>query len=220
MRVMLGSLNKREVADPIKVCFEKNCVSLLKLACRSLKSQKIIDGDWDEENISANIYTYIKKSQQAIDTDIFVESEHPFYSQDILDNKKKAKSAPCIDMVFQHNWGGRAYYYHVEAKKLIDSDYIKSGRKKASKASKVQRRYIETGIDHYVSAYYPQGCLLGYVLNGTIDAVVNGINKLLSKDGRNSEVLQYASGVEPWMNFQSNHSGLSVPIEHFLFNFN
>lgn len=216
---MIGSLSGGIVTS-VKQNFEHKCVCLLDWACRRLKTEKIVDGDWGEENISANIYTYIKCSQQAIDDNIFVESEHPFFSQDILDNKKKANSAPCIDIVFQHNWGGHAYYYHVEAKNLIHSDYIKTGRKRKTKASKVQRRYIETGIDHFVSSYYPKGCLLGYVLNGTISDITNGINALLSRDGRDSERLQYVSGVEPWVNYQSNHTGMAAPIEHFLFNFN
>lgn len=216
---MIGSLEIGIVA-PIKNKFEHQCICLLEWACKKLKTDNIVDGDWGEENISANIYTYISQSQEAIAADIFVESEHPFYSQDILNNKKMAKSACRIDLVFQHNWNGKRICYYVEAKNVIEYDYIKTGRRRPTRASKVQKRYIETGMDHFLSAYYPKGCLLGYVLNGTIKGVVNGINTILIKDGRNGETLQSDSGGEPWVCYKSLHSVISNPVSHFFFNFN
>lgn len=216
---MIGSLDIGIVA-PIKNRFEQQCICLLEWACKKLKSEKIVDGDWGEENISANIYAYINQSQDAIAADIFVESEHSFYSLDILNNKKMAKSASRIDLVFQHNWEGKRICYYVEAKNVIEYNYTKAKNKRQTKSSKVLKRYVETGMDHYLSAYYPMGCLLGYVLNGTIEGVIDGINSILVNDGRNSEVLQYISGVEPWKNYQSYHSGLPSPISHFFFNFN
>ncbi len=174
----IGSIDPVLVAQ-VRAAFEQTCIELLEWACQTLKSNKKVDTDWGEENISANIYTYIKDSQQSIDADIHVESEHPFYSQDILDNKKKAKKASRIDMVFQHNWSGQKFVYYVEAKNLVEHDYIKTGKKRAVKANRIQKRYIDTGIDHFLKGYYPKGCLLGYVLNGTINGVVNSLNSLL-----------------------------------------
>ena len=216
---MIGSLNVGLVTE-IKQSFEQQCISLLKWACERLKAEKNVDGDWGEENISANIYTYIKDSEVAINADIFVESEHSFYSQDILDNKKISKSAPRIDLVFQNNWSRKRSYYYVEAKNVVVCDYTKTGRSRPTKASKVQKRYIETGMDHFLSAYYPKGCLLGYVLNGKINEVVNGINTMLIKDGKTGETLQFDSGVEPWLCYKSHHSVISDSISHFFFNFN
>lgn len=204
----------------LRAVFEKKCIELIVLACHTLKSNKRIDTDWGEENISANIYTNIKNSQKAIDADIYVESEHPFYNQDILDNKKIAKKALRIDFVFQHNWSGQRFVYYVEAKNLVEVDFFKTGKKRVVKANKVLERYIETGIDHFLSGYYPKGCMLGYVLNGTINGVVNSLNSILVKAGRNSEILSFSSGAFPWMLFNSSHDKQNIQIEHLLFEFN
>ena len=215
----IGSIDPVLVAQ-VRVAFEQTCIDLLEWACQTLRSNKKVDTDWGEENISANIYTYIKDSQRSIDADIHVESEHPFYNQDILDNKKKAKNASRIDMVFQHNWSGKRFIFYVEAKNLVECDYTKTGRKRAVKANTVQKRYIETGIDHFLKGYYPKGCLLGYVLNGTINGVVNALNSILVKAGRNSESLSFSSGTIPWMVFSSSHVKKNMKLEHYLFDFN
>lgn len=215
----IGSIDPVLVAQ-VRVAFEQTCMELLKWACQTLKSNKQVDTDWGEENISANIYTYIKDSQKAIDADIHVESEHPFYNQDILDNKKKAKEASRIDMVFQHNWSSKRFVFYVEAKNLVEHNYTKTGRKRAAKAITIQKRYIETGIDHFLKGYYPKGCLLGYVLNGTINGVVKSLNSILVKAGRNSESLEYSSGTIPWMVFSSSHVKQNMTLEHYLFDFN
>jgi hypothetical protein len=215
----IGNVDPMLVAQ-VRVAFEQKCIELLEWACHTLKSNKKVDTDWGEENISANIYTYIKDSQQSIDANIHVESEHPFYNQDILSNKKKARKASRIDMVFQNNWSGKRFVFYVEAKNLVENDFIKTGRKRTVKARTVLERYIETGIDHFLTGYYPKGCLLGYVLNGTINGVVNSLNAMLVKAGRNSELLSLSSGANPWMEFNSYHTKQSMKIGHYLFDFN
>ena len=215
----IGNVDPALVAQ-VRAGFEKTCIELLEWACYTLKSNKKVDTYWGEENISANIYTYIKDSRKSIDEDIHVESEHSFYNQDILDNKKKARKAQRIDMVFQHNWSGQRFEFYVEAKNLVENDFVKAGRKRAVKASSVLERYIETGIDHFLDGYYPKGCLLGYVLNGTINGVVNALNSILVKAGRNSELLSMSSGTTPWMTFSSSHAKKSMHIKHLLFDFN
>lgn len=208
------------LVEEIKVLFEQNCVELLVGACQTLKANKPISTDWGEENISANIYTYIKDSQASVDADIHVESEHPFYNQDILNNKKKARKAPRIDLVFQHNWSGQRMSYYVEAKNLVEHDFTKSGRIRKVRARNVLKRYIETGVDHFLSSHYHKGCLLGYVLNGTIEGVANALNVLFVKNDRGSECIRSVSGNPPWVCFKSNHTAHSMELEHYFFDFN
>ena len=212
----VGTLDA-SVAIEVKALFEQRCVALLQWATHTLKSSKSITVDWGEENITANIFVLIHNSQQAIDYDIHPECEHPFFSQDILDNKMDAKAAKRIDLVFQHNWSGRRFSFYVEAKNLIESDVLKSGRKRKTKASTLLNRYISTGIDHYKSAYYPHGCMLGYVLNGTIAGVVTALNAILKNNGRSDEALCNPTGTLPWMCYQSNHDNLQI--NHYMFDF-
>ena len=215
----LGRADAGLIAD-VKADFEKNCIFLLAWACKTLKSKKHVDTEWGEENITANIFTYIHESQISINFDIFIECEHPCFSQAVLDNKKKAKGSPRIDLVFQHNWKGQRKSFYVEAKNLVEHDFIKKGNKHATKAIRIQDRYIETGIDHYLDSFYPKGCLLGYVLNGTIKNVVVGINNRLKKKKRDDEVLNYDSGSLTWICYQSTHTVKSMGIAHHLFAFN
>lgn len=207
------------LAVKAKRLFESRCVELLRWAAITLKSTKTITPDWGEENITANIYTLIHESQQAIDYDIHPECEHPFFDKDILDNKKKAKAAVKIDLVFQQNWEGKRHSFYVEAKNLIEMDVKKPGCTFKTKASVVLKRYIKTGVDHYVNAYYPQGCMLGYVLNGTIAGVVNSLNDILVADGRPTEELVNPKGSLPWLCYQSHHAK-GYRINHYLFDFN
>ena len=215
---VIGSI-KKSIVIKVKYNFELNCVDLLKWACTTLKSNKAIDINWGEENISANLYQYISDSQQATKCNIFVESEHSFYTDDILNNRKSPKSGSRIDLVFQHNWNGYKFIFYVEAKKLVAYDFRKQGNSSITKADSVQQRYIDTGIDHFLSGHYPMGCLLGYVINGTTTDVVDGINRLLIKDSRGQEYLACVSSIGAWMSYRSDHSKYFTTLHHFFFQF-
>ena len=215
----LGRADSGLITD-VKIDFEKKCLTLLVKACKTLKSKKHVDAEWGEENITANIFTYIHESQLRVNYDIFIECEHPFFSQEVLDNKKSAKRAPRIDLVFQNNWNRKKTSFYVEAKNLVEHDFIRKGNKNTTKAIKIQDRYIKTGIEHYLGSHYPKGCLLGYVLNGSIANVVVSINNRLKKQKRDDEVLIFDSGSLPWICYQSTHAAKSMSIAHYLFAFN
>lgn len=203
----------------VKEDFERKCIFLLEWACRTLNNEKTIDTEWGEENITANIYTYIDKSQLAVDYDIHIRCEQPLFSQDILDNRKKAKGAFRIDLMFQHNWDKQKYCFYVEAKNLVEHDFTKKGNKTATKAIQSQNRYISTGIDHFLGSHYPKGCLLGYVLNGSASGVQAGLNAILTQDNRGDEILVYASGISPWICYKSDHVACPMNLTHFWFEF-
>lgn len=207
------------IINQLKNSFESKCIDLLEWACCQLKASKTINADWGEENITANIFKLIYECPQSIQDNIYPECEHPLFDQNILENKKKAKKAPRIDLVFQYNWSGRRFSFYVEAKNLIENNVKKTGRKTITKSSVVLKRYINTGIDHYLLGYYPQGCILGYILNGTIVGVVNVLNLELIHCGRSSEVLCYSSGVAPWVSYQSQHNVQGLNIFHYFFDF-
>lgn len=212
----------QKIAAKVRAVFEQRCIELLEWACVTLKHGKRINANWGEENITANLYVLIHNSQQSVEYDIHPECEHPFFSPDILDNKKKAKSANKIDLAFQHNWSGQRFMFYVEAKNLIENDVRKTGRKTKTRAAKVIDRYIETGIDHYLDKHYPLGCLLGYVLNGTVSGIVNAINSRLTNNNRSSEILSMPVGTQPWVACQSRHTDKAnqvVQIFHYLFDF-
>lgn len=212
----------QKIAAKVRAVFEQRCVELLEWACVTLKQEKRINADWGEENITANLYELIRTSSLSVEYGIYLEYDHPFFGPEILDNKKKAKSAARVDLAFQHGWTGPRFWFFVEAKNLIEYDVRKTGRKTMTRAAKVIERYIETGIDHYLNQHYPLGCLLGYVLNGTVSGVVNAINARLANKNRSSESLSMPVGTQPWVVCQSHHAGKAnqiVQIGHYLFDF-
>lgn len=188
---MAGHLNNDIISD-FENSFRTNCLTLIGEAYKWLKETKSITVDWNEETISANIFTHIDESTKAIMWNINVSDECRLYHQAILNNKKSAKSASRIDLKLSTNWieAKKRVSYFVEAKNLIENNCVKQGRKTKLNANKIQERYISTGIDLLISGEYPSnGCMLGYILEGTTDNVVKNLNTILSNMTRNEEEL-------------------------------
>lgn len=187
-----GLLNKDIISD-FENSFRTNCLILIGEAYKWLKDTKNITVDWNEETISANIFTHIDENEKAIEWNISVSDECRLYHQAILDNKKSAKSASRIDLKLSTNWieATKRVSYFVEAKNLIENNCKKKGRKTKLNANKIQERYISTGIDQLISGEYPpNGCMLGYVIEGTTTGIVQNVNEILQKATRGNETLK------------------------------
>ena len=189
---MAGLLNNDIISD-FEKSFRTNCLILIGEAYKWLKETKSITVDWNEETISANIFTHIDENEKAIAWNINVSDECRLYHQAILDNKKSAKSASRIDLKLSTNWieATKRVSYFVEAKNLIENNCEKQGRKTKLNANKIQERYISTGIDQLISGEYPpNGCMLGYVIEGTTTGIVQSVNEILQKATRGNEALK------------------------------
>ena len=163
---MAGILNNDIISD-FENSFRTNCLILIGEAYKWLKDTKNITVDWNEETISANIFTHIDENEKAIAWNINVSDECRLYHKAILNNKESAKSASRIDLKLSTNWidATKRVCYFVEAKNLIENNCTKQGRKSKLSAKKIQERYISTGIDHFISGEYPfNGCMLGYII--------------------------------------------------------
>lgn len=189
---MVGLL-KNDIISDFENSFRTNCLILIGEAYKWLKETKSITVDWSEETISANIFTHIDESEKAIAWNINVSDECRLYHQAILNNKKSAKSASRIDLKLSTNWieATKRVSYFVEAKNLIENNCTKQGRKTKLNANKIQERYIATGVDQLVSGEYPSnGCMLGYILEGTTIGIVQSVNEILLKATRDKETLK------------------------------
>lgn len=190
---MAGLLNKDIISD-FENSFRTNCLILIGEAYKWLKdTKKNITVDWDEETISANIFTHISENEKAIAWNINVSDECRLYHQAILNNKIRARSAFRIDLKLSTNWikATKRVCYFVEAKNLIENNCTKQGRKSKLSAKKIQERYISTGIDHFILGDYPaNGCMLGYIIEGTTKRIVENINEILFQKTRSNETLK------------------------------
>lgn len=219
---MAGLLNNSIISD-FENSFRINCLILIGEAYKWLKDTKDITVDWNEETISANIFTYIDESERAIKWNINISDECRLYHQAILNNKKSAKSASRIDLKLSTNWieSTKRVSYFVEAKNLIENNCTKKGRKTKLNANKIQVRYISTGIDQLISGEYPaNGCMLGYVLEGTSIRIVEKLNIVLSNLSRDREILEKVDTDIPYITdvYSSCHID-SYVLNHYFISF-
>jgi hypothetical protein len=98
------------------------------------------------------------------------------------------------------------YEYFFEAKNLKEKD------------SALKRRYIATGIDNFTSGKYKDGSIVGYLVEGAPSKTVDGINKLLNKDSRNTESLTLKPNVLHADYYESEHTAVGT-LKHFILNF-
>lgn len=205
--------------------FQHNCITLVCQAHDVLCGLHAISKDMDEETISTCIASVIDNSQQAIDWMIHVCTEHRLAGEGYMQNPTSSKSLQRIDFryemdVWDKNDSTRLRYY-MEAKNLYQVDFKKPSNNSVTPAKAYFKRYVETGIDHIVTGYYPSNTLLlGYVLVGDIYPVVDGINSELSSQNRSSEHLFHVptpceSNIRG--TFSSNHS--VGRIEHLMMKF-
>ena len=184
---------KISLVQDFRASFEHNCLVLIGEAYQGLRISRSIDINWDEENISANVVHHIYESIKAIDWNISIDDECQQYTEEVLSNKKKAKNSSRIDLKMSTNWNRQRVCYFAEAKNLIECDTVKSGRKTKVSAKRWHKRYVATGIDHYLDGHYPSnGCLLGYVLQGDPCEIAQLINLQLNDKSRVGESLTKA----------------------------
>lgn len=219
---MAGVLNNDIICD-FENSFQTNCLILIGEAYKWLKDTKNITVDWNEETISANIFTHIDENEKAIAWNINVSDECRLYHLAILNNKKSAKSASRIDLKLSTNWieATKRVCYFVEAKNLIENNCAKQGRKSKLSAKKIQKRYISTGMDHFISGEYPsKGCMLGYIIEGTPTKIVEKLNKILIQATRSDETLKKKKSGIPYLeeSYISVHLNDYV-LHHYFFHF-
>ena len=102
--------------------------------------------------------------------------------------------------------------------KFIENNWIKKSTSATIDAHKLRKRYIKTGIANFTSGRYPNGCLLGYVVEGNTHKIVELLNKILIAEKRTKEILVNSSkihGIDS--SFISMHEGTSRSLlNHFM----
>ena len=198
-------LNKVIVAS-FKRGFEEKCFQLITESYASAMETKVIKLNWDENDITSELHKHIKENPLRLKWSIVTNVEQHLPKNDIEKEKGFASKLPRIDLRLVTINSSLEYEYHMEAKNLKEKD------------SSLKRRYIDTGIDNFVSIKYENGCLLGYVLEGDLDKTVGGVNKLLKKDDRESESLKSKTYYLHDKCFESKHPN-EIVIRHFIFDF-
>ena len=194
------------ISSIFKNSYENKCLQLIRDAYDSSISQNRIKCDFDENDITSILNNCIENNPQRSNWQIVSNVEHHLKKDEILEEKGFAAKLPRIDLRFTTFRSNEEFIYHLEAKNLKEKD------------SYLKRRYIKTGIDNFVLKKYENGSLIGYILEGDLDKTVIGINTLLLKDKRNSEILNSKSFKLHNNYYESEHKEIGV-LKHLMFDY-
>lgn len=188
-----------------KSAFESNCLLLVFEAYQLVLDEKVIQQDWHENDISQELYEKIDVNPQRLKWYISVTREF-FTSQEVPKTKGFADKLPRIDLRMTRIFGELEYKFFCEAKRLKE------------KSSHLKRDYIKEGIDRYVTKKYPLGCMIAYLLEGQCEKAIEGVNKLLEKDERESEVLKFTTHSFFRNYCESSHPLIDI-LQHIILDF-
>lgn len=202
---MLGELNIK-YANILRQQFEFRCLNLIIEAYKAAQISKTITPVFDEEDITEVLNTFLDDNPQRIDWQIATNTENRLRNDKAKKSKGFSKKAARIDLRFTTMTSSLDYRYYMEAKNLkINSSALK-------------RRYIKTGIDNYISTKYNDGFLVGYVLQGDVTKNIDGVNKLLIKDSRGTEIISLRPNkIIGYDQYLSSHP--TIEIKHIFFDF-
>lgn len=190
----------------IQKSFEEKCVTLLVSAYHLSIENHSYSTDWMENDYTSMLDEYIDKDPQRKEWQYSCNIEHHIHKPSTSKSKGYANSEDRIDMRITTFSSSIEYHFFVEAKRLKEND------------SWLLNRYINTGIDHYLSRKYPQGILLGYLVEGDVDNTIQKVNGILVKNNRDSEILVRIPHNIHNQYFESTHPNFGV-ISHFVFDF-
>lgn len=173
--------------------FEQACLWVAIEGFHQMKKKNSYSLTWKETRFSAHLIGFMRKVRDENDIGLRIDPENYLYRDEILEGLQDPDTAPRIDIKVSGNWVHEDIYYGIEAKILVENDW------KTRDNYKLRRRYIETGIDNFVSGrYLPEinnsdkicrGCILGYVIEGVALHIALKINQLLVNYRRKDENL-------------------------------
>jgi hypothetical protein len=198
-------LNKT-VLEKFREAFEQNCFRLIVEAYQISLTEKVIQSDWNENDISFELYEKIETNPIRIKNHKIHLSPEFRILKNVPKTKGFADKLPRIDLRMSHFALQQEFKYFCEAKRLKEKD------------SGLKRAYINEGMDRFISGKYPLGCMLGYLLEGKTDETIKGINSLLKKNKRSAETLNLKSNKLLKTYYESNHSGIGI-LKHLILSF-
>jgi hypothetical protein len=185
--------------------FENRCIRLIVAAYHSAIHEKSVSVDWNENDITAQLHEYIDSDPLRIKWYISSNVEHHLPKDSIKKEKGFSAKYSRIDLRFSTINSHSEFKYFLEAKNLKEKNYA------------LKRRYIKTGIDNFISKKYPNGCLVGYLLEGNLDLTVIGINSLLNRYNRSTEIMKKQICNLHDCYYESSHP--SIKVKHYIFDF-
>jgi hypothetical protein len=206
----MNKLIKQQVKREIER-LRLECMNMFIKAYQIAYSDNIFLNSWDEDDYSAHLIGYLENLRK--ENQWFISPQTPYYSDPYYSGKIKAKHAPKPDLKFEKYLSfasQETFNFTIEAKIMkYDDSYLKG-------------RYIDTGIDNFISDRYPEGCIAAYVIKGCEDECKDSINSLLSRRNRSTEKLSKQLYLENFeFSYTSTHKkgGNYIELKHLFLNF-
>ena len=193
--------------DKYRNAFEQNCFRLIIEAYNNCLTEKVIRPDWNENDISYELYEKMENNSANITQyQIHISPNSPI-PKDVIKIKGFADKLPRPDLIMSHFAIKQKFKCFFEAKRLKEKD------------TDLKRAYISEGMDRFIRNKYPMiGCMLGYLMEGKPDETRKGINSLLKKDNRDTEALHAKPNILFQFYYESNHSQIGI-LKHLIFDF-
>ena len=195
-----------KVSADYRDSFEKLCIKLLAKAYRHIIFKHKYQIDWDENDFSEVLCFYINEDNLSVKTGVTCVTEKKLLSEKEMYKKGFANKLARIDFIYFRIWKNIRFKYYMEAKRLKETD------------STLKRAYINEGMQRFISKKYPLGCMVGYLLEGSIDKTIDGINSLLVKDKRDIEILTKKPHNDIHDYYESNHDVITI-LKHIILDF-
>jgi len=196
------------IINSVKQSFCNKCITLVIEAYNSSISEihKPYTTDWLENDFTGMLDKYILDNKKRLHWNINCNTEQHLHDAYKHLTKGYANKEKRIDMSMSHISFRNEFHFYIEAKRLKEQDY------------NLKKRYIETGIDSFISSKYPQGILIGYLIEGDTDNTVKGINDILIKRGRGDEVMVRQNHSIHNNYYESTHASFGT-ISHFVLDY-
>lgn len=194
------------ISSIYRKAFEEDCIELIATAYNVAIAEKKYQSDWLENDFSELLGYYVNESPLSLDKRITCKTEKKLLSGTENQVKGFADKLPRIDFAYFKVWKKQRFQCYMEAKRLKEKD------------SGLKRAYINEGMDRYIFEKYPIGCMLGYLLEGNVSKTVDGINTLLNKDKRSTEILYSMASGKINFCYESNHTSIGI-LKHLIFDF-
>ena len=217
-----------KLSTKFKKRFEGICHQLLIEGYQIIRANRSCSNKWDEENISAHFIDNMENNPIAIDNKIDIRPEIRVYTNAIINQGVKAKTASRIDIYFfRTTWSNpkQEEGYAVEAKNISQNSWKKNkADKNPVNVSQQKTEYITKGIDDFIQGNYPQGCMIAYVVQGNISNIITDINQRIKKRPNYPSKIGQLTKTTPILNFTEIYDSKCVTpsnkkgqLKHFFF---
>lgn len=161
---------------------EAICLEMLHQGYEAMLFRKIYHVDWKEDKITAHYIELMKSLELCRDNQVSIIPQFHIYTEEHTLGNEEVEKAPRIDFRFIKWFQREEIDFFAEAKNLSEKSWKKADGKGVD-ANYYYNRYINTGINHLLSDYYPNRCfLVAYVLNGNKHDVLINLNDRITND--------------------------------------